>query len=758
MTTDEILPLLDDGALHTLAQDTGDEIVGVLVGEFLAEAARRVLEVAEAATAADMSRLGFEGHALKSTCATFGAARLGARASRIERAVKDGDDGNAIAGADGIVPEFEATSKAFRARFPSSDPPDADVWTVAHQRHVSGTSCTNCRAGGGDHASLVLQDAMAVQTIKAMKQIRYNARRALMIALTVGVLAGFACLYPDTARATDVASKDAEAVVAPVTPAARVAGKGFGAFLAARQARRDGDIAAAARYFNAALEADPDNLWLLRRAFLLTVSEGDVAAALPLANRILDGDMAAPVANLTVAVDELKNGLFGKGEARISNANKRRGSMRLVGPLLRAWAAYGNGDGAASAQRLDPLDRTEAFVPFANYHRALILAAAGDLDGALAAFATYEDSARPDLRSMLAKASITGRRDGAEAGQAALEALRPRFGEDHVLVAYLSGERALDDAFPIRDANDGIAEALYGAASALVRDNVSDVAMIYLRLSLHVRPDLDVAQALLGDIRETNDRWLDAIAAYEGVSQQSPYKWGARLRTAWMLDKLDRTDQAIELLQRMASERSRETIALITLADMLRTHSRFEEAATIYSRALERVDELEPRHWAVLYSRGIALERSGRWTDAERDLLQALELRPRHPYIMNYLAYSWADKGMRLDEAVEMLRSAVALKPQDGYIVDSLGWVLFRKGDHAEAVRQLERAVELRPEDPTINEHLGDAYWHVGRRLESCFQWRRVLVLGPEEYQVESVIQKLNKGLEKDADHFRGCT
>ncbi|MDF1722459.1 MAG: tetratricopeptide repeat protein [Minwuia sp.] len=562
------------------------------------------------------------------------------------------------------------------------------------------------------------------------------------------------------AHATDVASKDRDAVISPVTPAARVSGKGFGAFLAARQARKDGDIAAAAHYFNEALTADPGNIWLLRRAFLLTVSEGEVTAALPLAIRILEGDEQAPVANLTVAVDDLKNGRYGKAESRISKANKRRGSMRLVGPLLRAWASYGKGDGAEAAQRLDMLNKTEAFAPFANYHRTLILAAAGDLDAALTAFAAYEEGTRPDLRSMLVKAAIIEMRDGAEAGRAALETLRRRFGEDHVLVAYLNGERALSEAFPIRDANDGVAEALYGAASALVRDNVSDVAMIYLRLSLHVRGDLDVAQALLGDIRESGDRWLEAIAAYEGVANESPYKWGAKLRTAWMLDKLDRTDQAIELLQRMAAERQKETVALITLADLLRTHSRFEEAATIYSQAIDRIDELGPRHWAVLYARGIALERSGRWTDAEQDLLQALELRPKHPYIMNYLAYSWADKGVKLDEAVEMLRQAVALRPQDGYIIDSLGWVLFRKGEHEEAVKQLERAVELRPEDPTINEHLGDAYWHVGRRLESCFQWRRVLVLEPLEGQVETVGVKLKEGLPtgKGGASFRGCT
>jgi len=189
-----------------------------------------------------------------------------------------------------------------------------------------------------------------------MRNTHRYLSRARSVPLALGLLAGVIGWQSGTAGATELASKDAKAVVSPVTPAARASGKGFGAFLAARQARKDGDIAAAARYFNEALEADPDNLWLLRRAFLLTVSEGDVEAALPLAERILEGDEAAPVANLTVAVHELKMGQFGKGESRISKANKRRGSMRLVGPLLRAWASFGNGDGAEAAQRLQPLN------------------------------------------------------------------------------------------------------------------------------------------------------------------------------------------------------------------------------------------------------------------------------------------------------------------------------------------------------------------------------------------------------------------
>src|SRR5207302_9406593 len=118
-----------------------------------------------------------------------------------------------------------------------------------------------------------------------------------------------------------------------------------------------------------------------------------------------------------------------------------------------------------------------------------------------------------------------------------------------------------------------------------------------------------------------------------------------------------------------------------------------------------------------------ALERAGRWPRAEADLLHALELQPEQPLVLNYLGYSWVDKGLKLNDAMRMIQRAVDLRPNDGYIVDSLGWAFYRLGNYPQAAQQLEKAVELRPQDPTINDHLGDAYWQTGRAEEARNQW-----------------------------------
>ena len=170
-------------------------------------------------------------------------------------------------------------------------------------------------------------------------------------------------------------------------------------------------------------------------------------------------------------------------------------------------------------------------------------------------------------------------------------------------------------------------------------------------------------------------------------------------------------------------------------------------AVAAYSKALKRIGKLEKRHWAILYSRGISYERAEQWEVAEKDLLHALELNAGQPYVLNYLGYSWIDKGVNLVRGRKMIEQAVKNRPKDGYIVDSLGWALYRMGEYKAAARHLEKAVLLRPEDPIINDHLGDAYWRVGRQLEANFQWKRVLTLKPESDTIPMIEKKIRGGL-----------
>jgi Flp pilus assembly protein TadD len=213
------------------------------------------------------------------------------------------------------------------------------------------------------------------------------------------------------------------------------------------------------------------------------------------------------------------------------------------------------------------------------------------------------------------------------------------------------------------------------------------------------------------------------------------------------LDSLDRTDEAKKQLEKLIAERPKDLEAILALGNILRGRKEFAECADVYTKGMVGIDKPQKSDWLMFYFRGICFERSKQWGKAEADLKKALELFPEQPQVLNYLGYSWIDQGINLDEGMRMIRRAVEQKPDDGYIVDSLGWAYFRIGNYEDSVKQLERAVELKPEDPTINDHLGDVYWRIGRTPEAKFQWSHARDLKPEPEELPKIEEKLRSGL-----------
>ena len=141
------------------------------------------------------------------------------------------------------------------------------------------------------------------------------------------------------------------------------------------------------------------------------------------------------------------------------------------------------------------------------------------------------------------------------------------------------------------------------------------------------------------------------------------------------------------------------------------------------------------------------------WDAAEADFRAALEIDPEQPQVLNYLGYSLVERQEKLDEALSMIERAVEARPESGYIIDSLGWVLYRMGRYEDAVSHMERAVELMPVDPVVNDHLGDVYWAVGRKLEAEFQWRRALsFVDPEDTDAEAKPDRIRRKLDVGLD------
>jgi tetratricopeptide (TPR) repeat protein len=527
-----------------------------------------------------------------------------------------------------------------------------------------------------------------------------------------------------------------------------VGASGAGNFLAGRHAQKKRDFSNASRLLEKALEDSPKDTQLLRQAFLTKLADGDIASAAGMAREIAKREKTAPIAKLVLVVDAIERGDLAAAEATLKTFPDR-GFSGFMKPLLRAWVIVGQGRGVEAIAALEPLKKQSGLRVLYELHAALIADVAERPAAAAGHYKLAADNAR---RATLRVVQGLGRhyeRQGETEKARALYETYVKENPDSVVLnpAMDRLTKGIKPSLLAANVVEGVSEALFNIASTMTRENSAQLALIYGRLSTYLRKDFDLAQMLVAGILESMDRNDDAVATYGQINPVSPLYWSARLRIAGNLEALERDDDAIDLLRVLTTEDPTRPDPLVSLGDLLRSNKRFEESVKAYDRAIEVLGEIDKRHWNILYSRGISLERSRQWDRAEKDFERALELNPEQPYVLNYLGYSWVDQGINLDRARKMIERAVQLRPNDGYIVDSLGWVLYRLKDFKGAVEKLERAVELRPQDPTINDHLGDAYWRVGRHNEARFQWQRALALKPEPDQVSAIEGKILRGL-----------
>jgi len=523
----------------------------------------------------------------------------------------------------------------------------------------------------------------------------------------------------------------------------------LGNYLAARHAsiRRDRD--AAAVFYDQVLSEDPANEVILNRAFLLQLSSGNIPRAAALAEQVVVLDEDDRTALLVLGVSDIRNGRY--EDARGHFADAQPGPFtRLVAGLLTAWAYVGEGDYYNALASLELDDDGPGHVLFGAYHRALIADIAGRTELAKEAYeAAMVASGGGSVRIVEAYGRFlerTGEREEALVIYAGYLALSP---SHPIIIAAQRRARAGDvPDLMLTDARQGAAEALYGLGSALSRDQGGDISVLYLQLALYSDPGLDVARILLAELLANSGDLQAAAAAYESVPSDSVLAVTARIEYALLLHRIGNTEEAIAVLQVLERSAGDDGEVAVALADLYRAEEQFAEAEAQYSKALGWLGKTYGRHWTLYYARGVARERQGKWDLAEADFIKALELEPDQPYVLNYLGYSWLEQGINYDAALSMIERAVEQRPNDGFIVDSLGWAFYRLGRYDEAVEHLERAVELDPHDPTINDHLGDAFWKVGRRIEARFQWQHALDSEPDEEDAIRIVRKLEKGLD----------
>lgn len=527
-----------------------------------------------------------------------------------------------------------------------------------------------------------------------------------------------------------------------------------GQYLTARVAIGQDDLEEANQAYQTAIRTAQDKAsagYLAERALPVAIGNGDTEAALRLGAMIDDTQRTAS-GQLAVLVN-LREAFamedWVQAEKMIA-AIRQDGFGQYIQPLARVWVLVGQHKEDQALITLDKASRAHpSFRPMFALHRAMIL----DMQkNAMQADKAYQDILTQSfsLRNALMAADFYGR----ENNRNGLDQLYKRINEQMMIpVSSETFAQSFPPGAPPVSAKRGFANIMFDLATVLQQEGSSRLALLYARIAQPDLIDMPMSDILLGDIFMDMRSFDKARKSFENIRSDSLFYVTAQLRIADSYAAENNIDESIKILKPLAEKPELKRQVTTQMGDLLRANKQYTEAADVYTQVIDTIDKPQKKDWALFYARAICYESAKDWSKSEKDLEQALKLSPDQPEVLNYLGYSWADKGEKLEQAYDYVLRAHQQSPDDPYIIDSAGWVLYQLGHFNKAVTYLEDSVQMLPVDPTINDHLGDAYWQVGRQQEARFQWERALKNADksDEKFMNAVREKIENGLKQRA-------
>ncbi len=540
-----------------------------------------------------------------------------------------------------------------------------------------------------------------------------------------------------------IKGKDEPKKAASILPSDYVRDTQAGNYLAGQFAQYRQDWQTANKYLDKVIALDPANIELQQRAMVLAMQAGDTTRAIGLARKVLEEDNKNLLALLFIGVDQISRQEYDDA-VRTLGKMPENGIADFIRPILIAWAQ-------APEKKIDE-DALIANGPLHAYHALLIADYKGKVTEADKYFVNVLAGGIADKHILEMMGDVYARQGKTELAQKIYDTLLSQENAGNVTSSrYRMLREKRDNATlavnRIQTPTQGAAEAFYNMARILFQEQSDDSALVFMRLSQFLDPSKEDVKMLIASMMIKTGHIDNAIKLYKSVKPGVPGYPEAQRSAAELLEQEGKTDESIAFLQKNY-DTEKDVGYLIQIGDVYRRAERHEEAIKAYDRAVDALGgKVSSDYWNLLYARGMSYERSGNMAKAEQDLEAALEFQPEHPYLLNYLGYSWADQDKKLPKAKELIEKAANLKPEDGYIIDSLGWVYYKMGQYEDAVSELEKAVELVPYDPIINDHLGDALWQVGRKQEARFQWQRAINSSKNEKQKTELALKISDGL-----------
>ena len=308
----------------------------------------------------------------------------------------------------------------------------------------------------------------------------------------------------------------------------------------------------------------------------------------------------------------------------------------------------------------------------------------------------------------------------------------------------------IDNNFNCQNQTHVISEILYIVANVLSSQSLYNFSNFYLNLAKYLNEDFHSFNTLLAENFLKINNLDEAKKIYTEIGKQgSFFLWYATKKNAQILIKEEKEEKAIKLVNNIYKKFFEKGIyEIFDYAEFLKNNDQFENSIIFYTKIIESIKKDHPLYPEARDGRGVAYERIGMWKKAEKDLLVSLEINPDQAYVINYLAYTWIEKGKNIEQSLKMLKKANNLKSNDPYIIDSLGWALFKLQKYKESKNYLQLAVQLMPADPVVNDHYGDALWKNGNKIQARYYWKYVLNLKDSKDNLkENINNKLISGL-----------
>lgn len=516
----------------------------------------------------------------------------------------------------------------------------------------------------------------------------------------------------------------------------------YGSYLAARVAHLRQDLNTAADYYIKSIELGADKPEIVGQAYVLLTSEGRIGEAAKYAKDALKQGDKSNFIHFVIMTDELQKNNYKQALGALDNIHDKVYKKSII-PLFSAWIYAAEGNQEQALNELKTLKKDKSLLSLYYMHSGMINDYFNDVHAAKTDFDTVvkDENLELSYRSMQIISNFyirSGHKDEAVALVKKYYDKNPQAKMMESLYRQVISADASTVTKIIDTPQKGEGEAIFNIGTVF-RGYQADISQIFTALALYLNPKHDVALVSMADLLENNQRYAEAIKKYEQISPQSPIYFMGQLKVAGIYMDKHQYKSGLNKLQSLQKQYPDNYQVLFNLGELNRITNHQDKAIDFYKKAIKAQPQLAENDWTIYYALGMAFERNGDWDSAEKALQTALKISRRHPFVLNYLGYCWLEHNKNINEALYMIFEAYRQNPEDGHIMDSLGWALYRMGKFDDAIKILERAAEYLPANAIVCDHLGDAYWQVGRKAEAKFQWEHALTLKEDS-------ENLNKG------------